>query len=158
MGYILDRKDAGKVLANIRKDKKVVFTNGCFDIIHKGHIDYLSKAAKLGDIMVLGLNSDESISRIKGDKRPIMPFEDRGTILSALGFIDFVVPFEEDTPYELIKEIVPDILIKGKDYDAKDIVGYDIVTANGGKVETIELTPGKSTTNIIEKILKAHED
>ena len=158
MGYILDRKDAGKVLANIRKDKKVVFTNGCFDIIHKGHIDYLSKAAKLGDIMVLGLNSDESISRIKGDKRPIMPFEDRSAILSALGFIDFVVSFEEDTPYELIKEIVPDILIKGKDYDAKDIVGYDIVTGNGGKVETIELTPGKSTTNIIEKILKAHED
>nr|WP_321453700.1 D-glycero-beta-D-manno-heptose 1-phosphate adenylyltransferase [uncultured Carboxylicivirga sp.] len=131
---------------------KVVFTNGCFDIVHRGHIDYLSKAKDLGTKLVLGLNTDASVRRLKGDSRPIVDEHSRAILLAALQFIDLVVYFDEDTPYELIKTVQPDVLVKGSDYKAEDIVGYDIVTAKGGKVETIDFVEGFSTTTIVEKI------
>jgi rfaE bifunctional protein nucleotidyltransferase chain/domain len=132
--------------------KKIVFTNGCFDILHKGHIEYLSKAADLGEMMIIGLNTDDSVSRLKGSGRPIQDEESRAYTMAALSFVDYVVYFNEDTPYELIKNIQPDILVKGADYKAEDIVGYDIVMAKGGKVETIEFVPGYSTSAIEAKI------
>lgn len=131
---------------------KVVFSNGCFDILHQGHVIYLSKAASLGQKMVLGLNTDASVSRLKGPNRPLNDQKARAILLAALGFIDAVVYFEEDTPYELIKAVQPDFLVKGNDYNAKDIVGYDIVTGRGGEVVTIELEEGFSTSNVIDKI------
>ncbi|MCX6247109.1 MAG: D-glycero-beta-D-manno-heptose 1-phosphate adenylyltransferase [Bacteroidetes bacterium] len=138
------------------KNQKVVFTNGCFDILHLGHIEYLAKAAELGDVLVVGMNSDSSVRRIKGDSRPINDEHSRSMVLASLDFVRVVVLFDEETPYELIKIIQPDILVKGKDYQPEEIVGYDIVVAKGGRVETIELTPGYSTTAIEQKILDLH--
>ncbi len=132
--------------------KKVVFTNGCFDIVHKGHIDYLAETASLGDKLIIGLNTDESVRDLKGAGRPVNNNAARGLMLAALHFTDLVVYFKEDTPYNLIKTVQPDVLVKGKDYKAEDIVGYDIVTGRGGSVETIELTEGYSTTHLIERI------
>ena len=132
--------------------KKIVFSNGCFDILHEGHIDYLEKAAEKGDFMVIGLNTDDSVKRLKGSNRPINSESSRARLLAALGFVDMVVLFDEDTPYDLIKSLLPTILVKGKDYDVSNIVGADIVIEDGGSVETIELTEGLSTTNVIEKI------
>jgi D-glycero-beta-D-manno-heptose 1-phosphate adenylyltransferase len=133
--------------------KKVVFTNGVFDILHTGHVDYLSKARDLGDILVLGLNTDASVKRLnKGPERPINNELARATVLGALECVNYIVLFNEDTPYELIKKIQPDILVKGSDYKAEAIVGYDIVKAKGGEVITIDLSQGFSTTNIINKI------
>jgi len=134
------------------KGSEVVFTNGCFDIVHVGHVDYLEKARNLGDYLVLGLNSDDSVSRLKGKERPIVPENARARLLAALSFVDLVVFFEEDTPKELIAQLLPDILVKGKDYEINQIVGAKEVIENGGKVETIDLVEGFSTTNIIEKI------
>lgn len=134
--------------------EKIVFTNGCFDILHAGHVDYLEKASLKGARLVVGLNTDSSIRRIKGEKRPIIDESSRSRVLAALGFVDAVVLFDEDTPIELIRQLMPDILVKGKDYDISNIVGADIVMQNGGKVETIELTEGFSTTNVISKIKK----
>jgi rfaE bifunctional protein nucleotidyltransferase chain/domain len=134
--------------------EKVVFTNGCFDIVHRGHVEYLSRAADFGDCLVIGLNTDASVSRLKGENRPIVDQESRAILLAALQFVDAVVYFDEDTPYELIKEIQPDILVKGSDYKVEDIVGYDIVTGRGGTVETIDFVEGFSTSDIIEKIIK----
>jgi len=131
---------------------KVVFTNGCFDILHLGHIDYLEKSRQKGDKLVVGLNSDSSVNELKGPERPILNEETRARILAALEFVDAVTFFNQQTPYELIREVEPDILVKGKDYKPEEIVGYDIVTKNGGKVETIDLVEGYSTTDIIEKI------
>lgn len=132
--------------------KKIVFTNGCFDILHLGHIEYLSKARDLGDILIVGMNTDNSPYWLtKGPNRPINNQIIRSTILSSLLFVDAVVFFSEETPLELIKFIKPDILVKGKDYKAEEIVGYDIVKSYGGEIKTIELTEGYSTTNIIEK-------
>jgi D-beta-D-heptose 7-phosphate kinase/D-beta-D-heptose 1-phosphate adenosyltransferase len=128
--------------------RKVIFTNGCFDILHRGHATYLQKAKELGDILILGLNSDESIRRLKGAERPINNLEDRAFLIGALESIDFVVPFWEDTPYELIKLIQPNILVKGADYDGKEVVGSDIAD----EVVLIDFVAGKSTTNLIEKI------
>ena len=135
------------------KDKKIVFTNGCFDIIHRGHIEYLAKAASCGDILIIGLNTDESVKRLKGETRPLQDEFSRAMILASLFFVNNVVLFNEDTPYELIKFVQPDILIKGSDYKPEDIVGYDIVTAKGGEVITIDFIEGYSTTNIITKIM-----
>ncbi len=132
--------------------KRIVFTNGCFDIIHLGHIDYLSKAKDLGDILIVGLNTDDSVKRIKGDTRPITDEKSRAMILSSLRFVDAVAFFNEDTPHNLIKEVQPDILIKGSDYKADEIVGSDIVQKKGGKVITIEYLEGYSTTSILDKI------
>ncbi len=132
--------------------KTIVFTNGCFDILHSGHVFYLNEAKKLGDILVVGVNSDASVKRLKGKDRPINTASDRMLLLAALESIDYVVEFEEDTPLELIKKICPNILVKGGDYKVEDIVGNDIVTENGGIVMTIPFVKGKSTTNVIGKI------
>lgn len=138
------------------KEKKIVFSNGCFDVLHLGHIEYLSKARDLGDILIIGLNSDDSVRRIKGTHRPVNNEEARAVTLSALSFVDGVILFDEDTPYELIKLVQPDILVKGKDYDGKEIVGSDVVKSKGGEVVTIELTKGYSTTHTIELAQKVH--
>ncbi len=132
--------------------KKIVFTNGCFDIIHVGHVDYLRKARDLGDVLIVGLNTDNSVRRIKEAGRPVNNENDRAVVLDSLKFVDYVVFFDEDTPYNLIKEIQPDILVKGGDYTIETIVGSDIVLGNGGNVITIPLTEGKSTSGLIEKI------
>jgi rfaE bifunctional protein nucleotidyltransferase chain/domain len=130
----------------------IVFTNGCFDIVHIGHVDYLERAHNLGDKLILGLNTDHSIRRIKGEKRPIVEENARARVIAALAFVDVVVLFDEDTPLRLIQTIKPDILVKGDDYTVKNIIGADFVIENGGKVETIPLVKGFSTSNIIEKI------
>lgn len=135
-----------------REGKSIVFSNGCFDILHRGHVEYLSKAADLGDILVIGLNTDASVKRLKGPSRPVNDEKARAVVLAALQFVDAVVFFDEDTPYNLIKCVQPDVLVKGKDYKAEDIVGYDIVTNSGGRVETIELVEGFSTTKVIEAL------
>ncbi len=132
-------------------DHKVVFTNGCFDIIHRGHIEYLAKASDLGDILIVGLNTDESVRRIKGENRPVNDERARSMVLAALKFVDAVVLFNEDTPYELIKLARPNVLVKGSDYTEDTIVGADIVKENGGEIVTIDLVPGYSTSDIIDK-------
>ena len=134
------------------KNKKIVFTNGCFDILHLGHIDYLSKAKDFGDVLVIGLNTDNSVSRIKDEHRPVTDENARAMILASLHFVDAIVLFDEDTPYNLIKQVQPDILVKGSDYKTGDIVGADIVKANGGEIITIEFLDGYSTTSIINKL------
>ena len=150
---ILDDKSLDKKLNLWREEgKSIVFSNGCFDILHRGHVEYLSKAADLGDILIIGLNTDDSVRRLKGPLRPVNDEKARAVVLAALEFVDAIMFFEEDTPYNLIKRVQPDVLVKGKDYKAEDIVGYDIVTAKGGKVETIELVEGFSTTKTIEKM------
>jgi len=138
------------------KGKSIVFSNGCFDILHAGHVDYLEKAREKGDFLVVGLNTDASVRRLKGEDRPINPENSRARVLAGLGFTDMVIFFDQDTPIDLIKAIKPDILVKGKDYDISNIVGADIVLGYGGKVETIELTRGLSTSNVIEKIKKTN--
>lgn len=133
--------------------KKVVFTNGVFDILHRGHCEYLQAAWEAGDVLILGLNSDSSVRRIKGEKKPIVPEEDRAAVLCALTSVDYLVLFDEDTPHNLISELLPDILIKGADYAVDDIVGAKEVIAAGGSVQTIPLTPDRSSTNIIQTII-----
>jgi rfaE bifunctional protein nucleotidyltransferase chain/domain len=135
------------------KDLAVGFTNGCFDILHLGHIDYLSQAANKCDFLIVGLNTDSSVRRIKGEHRPINDETTRAKIMASLMFIDIIVFFEEDTPLKLIEFVNPSMLFKGSDYKVNEIVGYDFVSKNGGKVETINLTEGYSTTNIEQKIL-----
>ena len=152
---ILNLDDAKKQLSDWKDGGlEVVFTNGCFDILHLGHIDYLEQARDLGDKLVVGLNVDDSVTRLKGQGRPINSENARARILAALSFVDMVVMFSEDTPLELISELLPDILVKGKDYDISNIVGADIVIEHGGKVLTIDLVDGYSTTNIVQKIKK----
>lgn len=131
---------------------KVVFTNGCFDLVHRGHIDYLSKAADLGTVLIIGLNSDESVLRLKGKNRPIIDEYSRALLLASFSFVSAVVIFSEDTPYDLINTIKPDVLVKGADYSIAEIVGHDIVLAKGGEVVTIEYLPGFSTSSIEKKI------
>lgn len=132
--------------------KKIVFTNGCFDILHLGHVDYLEKARNLGDVLIVGLNTDDSVSRFKGPQRPIQNQQSRARVMASLGAVDMVVFFNEDTPQSLISELLPGILVKGSDYLAENIVGADVVKKAGGVVKTIEFVPGYSTTRIIEKI------
>lgn len=131
---------------------KIVFTNGCFDLLHRGHVEYLAQAADFGDKLVIGLNTDASVNRLKGPTRPINDEEARSAVLSALSFVSAVVLFDEPTPLELIRLVQPDVLIKGADYKPEEIVGYDIVTARGGKVATVPLTSGYSTSNIEQRI------
>lgn len=131
-------------------NKKIVFTNGCFDILHRGHIEYLIKAKELGDILIVGLNSDNSVKKLKGDNRPINDQMSRGLILASLMFVDAVVIFDEETPLNLIKMVNPGTLVKGGDYISEQIVGYDFVKENGGEILTIDLVHGFSTTNIID--------
>ena len=148
-------KDNINIIKKIKAEgKKIVFTNGCFDLLHVGHIRYLSQAKKLGDFLIIGLNSDRSVKKLKGKDRPINSFEDRATLLSALNSVDLVIKFEEQTPENLIKDIVPDVLVKGGDYNIEDIVGYQIVIQNGGQVKTLSFYDGYSSTNYINKINK----
>ena len=133
------------------QNKRIVFTNGCFDIVHLGHIDYLSRAADLADVLVIGVNTDASVSRIKGKNRPLQDELSRSMLLASFQFVEAVVLFDDDTPYELIKAIQPDVLVKGSDYKKADIVGADIVGDKGGKIVTIDFLDGYSTSSIIEK-------
>ena len=156
-GKIYDNAALEAQLARWRfLQKKVVFTNGCFDLIHLGHIDYLSKAKDLGDVLLVGLNTDASVRRLdKGASRPIKDQFSRAMILAALRFVDGVVLFDEDTPLELIKRVQPDVLVKGSDYRAEEIVGYEVVKNKGGEIVTIDFLPGYSTSLIEEKIKKS---
>jgi rfaE bifunctional protein nucleotidyltransferase chain/domain len=132
--------------------KNVVFTNGCFDILHAGHVLYLEEARALGDILIVGLNSDASVKRLKGSSRPINPERERAMVLAALEAVSYVCIFEDDTPYNLIQSINPDILVKGGDWQTQDIVGSDIVLAKGGQVRSLSFTEGLSSSNVIAKI------
>jgi D-beta-D-heptose 7-phosphate kinase/D-beta-D-heptose 1-phosphate adenosyltransferase len=148
-------KDNIEIINRIKAErKKIVFTNGCFDLLHVGHIRYLAQAKKLGDFLIIGLNSDSSVKELKGKDRPINSFDDRATLLSAIESVDVVIMFEEQTPENLIKDIVPDILVKGGDYNIEDIVGYQTVMQNGGQVKTLSFYDGYSSTNYINKIKK----
>ena len=135
-------------------NKKIVFTNGCFDIIHLGHIDYLSKAKDLGDILLIGLNTDDSVKRLKGNNRPIKNQQERAVLLASFQFVDGIILFNEDTPYDLIKKTEPDILVKGSDYKKEEIVGADVIKNTGGEIVTIDFLEGYSTTSILDKIRK----
>lgn len=136
--------------------RRCVFTNGCFDLLHAGHVRYLAAARSLGDLLVVGLNSDASVMRIKGPRRPINPQDQRAEVLAALACVDLVVIFDQDDPLRLIETIRPSILVKGADWAEANIIGADFVKAHGGRVETIALVPGASTTAIIETILERH--
>lgn len=136
----------------------MVFTNGCFDILHRGHVEYLSAARELGDVLVVGLNSDDSVARLKGPQRPINPQDDRAVVLAALAAVDAVTLFAEDTPRELIASLLPDLLVKGGDYREEDIVGGSEVRAAGGDVKIIPLVPGRSTTGIIKRANEGVKD
>jgi D-glycero-beta-D-manno-heptose 1-phosphate adenylyltransferase len=150
---LLDRDELRRRVPAWRlKSKTLVFTNGCFDILHLGHIDYLSKAADEGDMLIVGVNTDASVARMKKNHPPINGEEQRTMVLASLSFVDAVVLFNEDTPYELIKMVKPDVLVKGADYNVKDIVGADITQEHGGIVKTIELLHGYSTSLTIDKI------
>lgn len=150
---IVDFNEIEKICNSLREqNKKIVFTNGCFDILHRGHIEYLTKAKEFGDVLIVGLNSDTSVQRLKGKDRPINPESDRARILDALKPVDYVVIFEEDTPLRLIQMVKPDVLVKGGDYKVEEIVGSEFVMSYGGKVEIIPFVEGKSTTKIIQKI------
>lgn len=149
---IMDRDTLSNQLEIWRNEgKKLVFTNGCFDILHRGHVTYLAQVADMGDVLLVGLNTDASVRRLKGESRPVNDEQARALVLAALQFVDAVVLFDEDTPYELIRSVQPDILVKGNDYRVEDIVGYDIVKAKGGEVRTVALVDGYSTTEILAK-------
>jgi len=143
-----------KRLCSLRKEgRTIAFTNGCFDILHYGHVDYLLKAKKKNRVLVVGVNSDSSVRKIKGSKRPIVSQKERASVLAALECVDFVTIFSESTPLNLIKAVKPDVIIKGADWKKKDVVGYDVVKAYGGKVELAKYLPKHSTTNIINAII-----
>ncbi len=152
---IIDRKRIAEVIEKEKeKGKRIVFTNGCFDILHRGHVEYLEYASTLGDILVIGVNSDDSVRRLKGPDRPVNTLWDRMYILAALYMTDLITSFHEDTPYNLIKEIMPHILVKAGDYRPDEVVGKDIVEANGGKVVIAPYVKGYSTTDIVNKVRK----
>jgi D-beta-D-heptose 7-phosphate kinase / D-beta-D-heptose 1-phosphate adenosyltransferase len=154
---VLSREELKQaVLASKAEGDKIVFTNGCFDLLHMGHVEYLQQAKSLGDRLIIAVNSDASVKKLKGDSRPILPEEERLNLLAALSCADWVVSFDEDTPESLLKLLQPDILVKGGDYDESGIVGHEIVKTYGGKVLPLKLTPGCSTTKIIEKIIQTN--
>ena len=138
-----------------KKKQKVVFTNGTFDIIHRGHVEYLTRAKHLGDVLIVGLNTDASIRRIKGNGRPINTNKDRGVVLAALQPVDYVCFFGENTPARIIDRLVPDVLVKGADWSIDAIVGRETVERHGGRVRTVRLTPGRSTSNVVRRVLRA---
>lgn len=152
MGQFVERLDLKKICDSLRPTKQIVFTNGCFDILHIGHIRYLQEAKKHGDVLIVGINTDSSVKRLKGPQRPIQSAPERAEILAALACVDFVTLFEEDTPLNLIKETMPHILVKGGDWKPEQIVGSDLVLANGGKVLSLNFVEGRSSTNIIDKM------
>lgn len=149
----LDSKEIKELIQEWKENEQsIVFTNGCFDILHAGHVDYLEKASEKGNRLIVGLNSDESVSRLKGENRPIITSSLRAKLLVALEVVDAVVMFSEDTPFDLINSIQPDVLIKGSDYEVEKIIGAMVVLENGGKVETIDFVHSISTSQIIDKI------
>jgi rfaE bifunctional protein nucleotidyltransferase chain/domain len=151
-------KELIRIRAELKRRKKsVVFTNGCFDILHRGHIEYLKKAKSLGDVLIVGLNSDSSVKEIKGSKRPIVPQEDRAAIIASLEMVDYVLIFKETTPFQVILNLVPDVLVKGGDYTVDKIVGNKIVETAGGRVITVKQIPGRSTKNIIREIVNRYK-
>lgn len=155
MGRVVSRSALVAAVAEARgRGLRVVFTNGCFDILHRGHTDYLARAKALGDVLVVGVNTDRSVRGLKGDARPIVPEDDRAAVLAALAAVDLVCLFDEPTPYELVEAVEPDVLVKGAGYSEDTIVGADVVRARGGLVEALEETPGRSTRSIIERILE----
>ena len=151
MGSVCKQVELEHVLSALRNNKKIVFTNGCFDLLHVGHVRYLQQAKALGDMLVMGINSDSSVKAVKSESRPVQNQHDRAEILSSLAFVDFVVIFEEQTPENLIKLVHPDVLTKGGDWTPDKIVGGTFVESYGGKVVSLPYVEGKSTTQIIEK-------
>jgi len=146
-----------RIVGNLkRQGKKVVFTNGCFDILHVGHVRYLSKARETGDLLIVGLNTDRSVRTIKGEQRPIVSERERAEVLAALAIVDYIVLFDEPDPLRLITALKPDILVKGADWAKDEIVGRDVVEKGGGKVIRIPLVPGSSSTNLIDRIIKVY--
>ncbi len=157
MGRLFSLEEMKRERETLRREgRKLVFTNGVFDILHRGHCEYLAEARNLGDALIVGLNSDASVRRLKGESKPIVPEEDRAAVLSALNAVDYVVIFGEDTPIILISELLPDVLIKGGDYALDDIVGRKEVESSGGSVLTIPLTEGRSSTNIIATVIERY--
>jgi len=152
------REDLQKIIKDLKKrGKRIVFTNGCFDLLHLGHIRYLEKAKSFGDILVVGVNSDRSVQSLKGSERPIIPEEERAEILSGLGCVDYITIFEELTPLELIYSLQPHILVKGGDWTKETTVGREVVERSGGEVVILPFVEGASTSNLIETILKRYE-
>ncbi len=144
-----------KIINNLRRQRKaLVFTNGCFDIVHRGHVEYLKKARAMGDVLIVGLNSDSSVKRLKGKGRPVNSQKDRCEVLAGFEFVDFVTIFNEDTPFNLINELRPDVLVKGADWKKSEIVGSDIVKSYGGKVAVVKYIKGYSTTKLLKMIAK----
>ena len=159
MSNIKSREEIKKIRTQLKSEgKKVVFTNGCFDLIHSGHVDYLVKAKEMGDVLILALNSDSSVRNIKGNKRPILNQDERAFIVSNLKPVDYVTFFGEDTPAEIISDLIPDVLVKGADWVMDKIVGRDVVEANGGEVKTIKFVNDQSTSNIIKIIKERFKD
>ncbi|MCU0344816.1 MAG: D-glycero-beta-D-manno-heptose 1-phosphate adenylyltransferase [Ignavibacterium sp.] len=159
MSSIKTRDEIKKIRIQLKSDKKkVVFTNGVFDLIHAGHVDYLVKAKQLGDVLILALNTDSSVKRIKGNKRPILKQDERAFIVSNLKPVDYVTFFDDDTPAEIISDLIPDVLVKGADWAIDKIVGREIVEANGGEVKTIEFVNQQSTSNVINIIKERYKD
>lgn len=153
MGRVLSLKNLVAIRKRLKKGRKrVVFTNGCFDILHRGHVEYLANAKSLGDVLIVAVNDDSSVKRIKGDGRPIVEEADRAHVVAALASVDYVCLFGEDTPYEVIRALVPDVLVKGADWPLDKVVGKDLVETAGGTVKTIRFLPDRSTTRIIQKI------
>jgi D-beta-D-heptose 7-phosphate kinase/D-beta-D-heptose 1-phosphate adenosyltransferase len=152
MGVVLTHDELIEKLDSVRSHKKIVFTNGCFDILHIGHVRYLQQARAYGDILIVGINSDSSVRGLKGPSRPLQNENDRAEILAALECVNFTTVFEEDTPLELIKKLRPNVLVKGGDWQVSQIVGSDFVLAGGGAVHSLQFIEGRSTTNIVEKM------
>lgn len=153
MGRVVDPAALLAALVTERAaGRRVVFTNGCFDILHRGHVEYLAEARALGDLLVVGLNSDESVRRLKGEGRPVNPLEDRAAVLAALAAVDYVVAFGEDTPAALVEAITPQVLVKGGDYRPEDVVGGEWVRAHGGQVVIAKQVDGRSTTGLLERL------
>lgn len=156
---ITDRKEIIEVRKRLkRENKKLVFTNGCFDILHAGHVDYLTKAKEMGDVLLVAVNSDNSVKRLKGKKRPITGEQERMYVLSQLKAVDFVTIFDEDTPAEIIEDLVPDVLVKGADWSIDKIVGRETVEKHGGSVQNIKFDINQSTSKIIEKIFELYKE
>jgi D-beta-D-heptose 7-phosphate kinase/D-beta-D-heptose 1-phosphate adenosyltransferase len=155
---IKTREEVRNIIKDLKaKGKRIVFTNGCFDLLHLGHIRYLEKAKILGDILVVGVNSDHSVQNLKGPKRPILPEEERAEILSGLGCVDYITIFDEEDPLELISTLQPDILVKGGDWTKETTVGREVVERSGGEVVILPFVEGASTSNLIDTILKRYE-
>lgn len=154
---VISRPALKRAVDALRKSgKRIVFTNGCFDLLHIGHVRYLERAGALGDVLVIGVNSDRSVRKLKGSGRPLMPEGERAEILAALSFVDYVTIFGEDTPAELIEKIKPDVLVKGSDYGKREIVGRDVVEDGGGRVVRVPLVRGRSTKGLIRKIVRSY--